>query len=102
MSEDDVNFHFINDSLECEALVLSLTRRAILQLDELDMIDRKMSMMKLCTYWTETYNQQLRKEKKKKSSFYSFHPVLVRLLPHLILENSIEITKDKILTFINK
>jgi len=102
LSEDDVNFHFINDSLECEALVLSLTRRAILQLDELDQTERQISLMKLCSYWTETYNQQLKKAQKSSSSYYSFHPVLVRLLPHLILENTVNFSKEKCIEFINK
>jgi len=98
MSPEDVNYNFINDSLECEGLVISLARRAIIQLDELDERDREMSFTKLCLYWKETYDQSFRKDKKSK--YLSFHPVLERLLPHLIRGNSLEVPREKIYMFI--
>ena len=102
MSKSDMNYSFLNDSFQCEGLVTGIFRRAILQLDELDEREREIGLHKLCLYWKETYNQKLRKDKKRDPRKYCFHPVLERLLQHIIRENHLEISKEYISSFIQK
>ena len=107
MPKNDLNCSFISDSLQCEGLVNSIVRRAILQIDELDENERQAGLSKLSLYWKEAYNRNLRKDKKKDQGAqvptnFCFHPVLERLLQHVIRGSMLETSKDSILEFISK